>query len=439
MTVDDHPLSVHLALKAYELLWRGATPFLRRNQRLKDGLPQRLGKPFPVGPFDIWIQAASAGESYLADLLLDHLGPNCAYRILVTTITRQGKDIIDATMARRQALTNQSTWTSAYFPFDRPALMKRAVASIQPRLMVLLETEIWPGLLFALKNAGIPVIIINGRLQAKSLRYYQLWPDFWHALAPDHVLAVSDEDADRYACLYGTERVSMMPNMKFDRIQATIDNEKPNPIRQLVPPECPLVVLGSVRQEEEDAIGEMIPYLLYHRPDILIGLFPRHMHRIPSWRNRLESAGIVCRMRSQLTASAAPKTVILWDVFGELSYAYRTAACAFVGGTLAPLGGQNFLEPLTCGLVPTIGPSWKTFNWVGQDLFIKGLVRVAQDWRSAADCLLEIMDNPPSKNDVINSLKEYLSERQGGSRVAVKAIEPFLFHQRPLNRSVDSY
>ena len=427
------PSSIRLALKVYEWLWRGAIPLLCRNRRLQEGLSQRLGQPFPEGPFDIWIQAASAGESYLAGLILDHLGSNCPHRILVTSNTRQGKDIIDAAMARQETLTHQKKWISAYFPFDHPALMEKAVASIQPQLMVLLETEIWPGLIYALKAAGIPVIIINGRIQAKNLRHYQLWPQFWHALAPDRVLAVSVEDADRYACLYGAGRVSIMPNMKFDRISADIAADKPNPVHQLIPPGVPLVILGSVRQEEEDAVGQMIRYLLDQRPDILIGLFPRHMHRIPSWQNRLNSAGIECHMRSRITSATdlAPNAVILWDVFGELTCAYATATSVFVGGTLAPLGGQNFLEPLTCGLIPTIGPSWKTFNWVGSDLFKKGLVRVAQDWRSAADSLLEITSASPSRKDVIETLKGYLSERQGGTEIAVKTIEHSLTHQRP--------
>ena len=428
MTDVYQPYSVRLALKVYEWLWRGATPLLCRNHRLREGLSQRLGQPFPKGPFDIWIQAASAGESYLAGLLLDHLGSNCPHRILVTTYTRQGKDIIDAAMARQPRLTNQTKWTSAYFPFDRPALMKTAVATIQPRLMVLLETEIWPGLINALKSADTPIIIINGRIQAKSLRHYLLWPKFWHALAPDRVLAVSIEDADRYADLYGTERVSVMPNMKFDRIRADIATDKSNPVSNLIPPGIPLVVLGSVRQEEEEAVGRMIHYLLDHRPDILIGLFPRHMHRIPTWQAWLDSAGITCHLRSQMDTLEAPQAVILWDVFGELTCAYRTAASAFVGGTLAPLGGQNFLEPLTCGLIPTIGPSWKTFNWVGNDLFQKGLVRVADDWRRAADSLLEIMETAPSRRDVISSLEGYLAERQGGAAISVEAIEELLAH-----------
>jgi 3-deoxy-D-manno-octulosonic-acid transferase len=441
MTTVYRSHSIRLALKTYEWLWRGATPLLCRNHRLQEGLSERLGHPFPKGPFDIWIQAASAGESYLAGLILDHLGSNCPHRILVTTSTRQGKDIIDAAMARRQVMANQKKWISAYFPFDRPALMKMAVASIQPRIMVLLETEIWPGLIYALKAAGIPVIIINGRIQAKSLRHYQLWPKFWHALAPDRVLAVSIEDANRYACLYGVERVSIMPNMKFDRIRADITTDKTNPVSKLIPPGVPLVVLGSVRQEEEDAVGQMIRYLLDQRPDILIGLFPRHMHRIPSWQGRLKTAGITCHMRSRITSALelAPKAVILWDVFGELTCAYTTATSAFVGGTLAPLGGQNFLEPLTCGLIPTIGPSWKTFNWVGQDLFEKGLVHVTKDWRHAADSLLGLMAAPPSRKNVIETLERYLTKRQGGTAIAVEAIEQFLTQDRPAGYRADHH
>ena len=138
-------------------------------------------------------------------------------------------------------------------------------------------------------------------------------------------------------------------------------------------------------------------------------------------------------MRSRITSASdlEPRAVILWDIFGELTYAYTTATSVFVGGTLAPLGGQNFLEPLTCGLIPTIGPSWKTFNWVGRDLFEKGLVRVAHDWRHAADALLGIMAAPPAKKDVIDTLEGYLAERQGGTTIAVKTIEQFLTHYRP--------
>jgi len=422
--------SVESALTIYGWLWRAATPLLCRNNRLKEGLPQRLGKPFPEGPFDIWIQAASAGESYLATMILDHLGSHFPYSILVTTNTRQGKDIIEGHIDHRPDLSEGSRRTSAYFPFDQPSLMAAAVRAIRPGLMILLETEIWPGLMKALKTAGIPVIILNARMRASSLRHYRLWPGIWKALAPDRILAVSEEDADRYACLYGTECVAVMPNMKFDRISADLAATSANPINDLIPKGVPMVVLGSIRREEEDAVLQMIRYLLDHNHAYVIGLFPRHMHRVTSWKSRLEGAGIVCRLRSRTLSPAAPGSVLLWDVFGELAHAYAVASAAFVGGTLAPLGGQNFLEPLTCGIIPTIGPSWETFEWVGKDLFSKGLVRVADDWRNAAETLLEQTTSPPPRDAVKNDLEDYLREHRGGTAMATGAIRAFLNRDR---------
>jgi len=418
--------SVRAALKIYEWLWRAATPLLCRNQRLQEGLSQRRGQPFPQGPFDIWIQAASAGESHLAGQILEQMGVHAPHRILVTTNTRQGKDTIDAAIKKVTPQVTSTRWKTAYFPFDQPSRMKRAVESIQPRIMVLLETEIWPGLMDALKTAGIPIIIINARMQAKSLHHYRLWSTFWQAIAPDRILAVSSEDADRYGRLYGAEHVSVMPNMKFDRIRSNAAGGQPNPVGKLIPPDASFVVLGSIRKEEEDAVDRMIGYLLNRRPDILIGLFPRHMHRISAWQQRLKAAGLPCHMRSQLASAVDAKSVILWDVFGELTDAYAHAAAVFVGGTLAPLGGQNFLEPLTCGLIPTIGPSWTTFNWVGRDLFDKGLVRVADNWRHAADALLETIAVSPDREDVLIRLDRYLAERRGGTAIAVTAIEDLL-------------
>lgn len=415
-----------MALAVYEGVWRTAAPLVQRHLRLREGLPQRLGRTLPRGPFDLWIQAASAGEAYLACLLIDHLGSDGAFRILVTTNTRQGKDIVETAIDERFAPATPRRPVTAYFPFDRPSLMQRALAVVQPRLVVLLETEIWPGLLSALKAGGIPVLIVNGRLQAKSLRHYRLWPGLWRALAPERILAVSAEDAARYAILFGVRRVAVMPNMKFDRIRTHAESDGPNPVADLVPPPTPLVVLGSVRREEEAAVAGLLRHLRDGRRDLVIALFPRHMHRIVAWQRRLETAGIPYRLRSRTTSAVGPGTVLLWDVFGELAKAYAVAQAAFVGGSLAPLGGQNFLEPLTCGVVPTIGPSWDTFRWVGEDLFRRNLVRVARDGQQAAGILMATLAAPPSRETVQAGLADHVAARRGGTRAAVAVIERFL-------------
>jgi 3-deoxy-D-manno-octulosonic-acid transferase len=418
------PVSVRLALSAYEGLWRAAAPLLGRHPRLREGLPQRMGRTFPEGPFDLWIQAASAGEAYLAQLLLEALGS--AYRILVTVNTRQGMDLIRTAIRERWADDAPAPPLAAYFPFDRPALMRRALTVIKPRLVVLLETEIWPGLLSALRAGRIPALVVNGRMRAKSLRHYRLWPRFWQALAPARILAVSAEDAERYTRLFGPRRVAVMPNMKFDRIRTAADGGADHPLGGLLPPRAPFAVLGSVRREEEEAVEAMLLRLRDHRRDVVIGLFPRHMHRLAAWRSRLEAAGIPYTLRSRATSTVAPGMVILWDVFGELAKAYAAAQAAFVGGSLAPLGGQNFLEALSCGVVATIGPSWETFRWVGEDLFRQGLVRVARDGGQAADLLLATLAAPPPRRVVQKALADYVAACRGGTAAAAAVIEDLL-------------
>lgn len=423
---EDPPGSIRMALACYDGLWCCAMPLLGRNPRLREGLDQRLGRRLPEGPFDLWIQAASAGEAYLAQLLLDHVASNIPRRILITSNTRQGKDLIDAAIEHHRASTTANRMVSAFFPFDRPSLMRQVLSTLKPRLVVLLETEIWPGLLSVVKADQIPVIILNGRMQAKSLRHYRIWPRLWQALAPDRILAVSAEDAERYARLFGRQRVSIMSNMKFDRIRTASAGSGPNPVAKLVSPNTSLVVLGSVRREEEDAVARMIRRLRHRCHGVTIGLFPRHMHRIAAWQQRLAAAGIPYRLRSETRSAVEPGTVLLWDVFGELTRAYAIADAAFVGGSLAPLGGQNFLEPLSCGVIPTIGPSRETFQWVGEGLFHEQLVRVAQDEHQAADFLLATLDSPTPRTQVQQALDHYVAARRGGTAAAAALVERFL-------------
>jgi 3-deoxy-D-manno-octulosonic-acid transferase len=116
----------------------------------------------------------------------------------------------------------------------------------------------------------------------------------------------------------------------------------------------------------------------------------------------------------------------LWDTFGELSQAYRLATAAFVGGSLAPLGGQNFLEPLISGIRPVIGPYWETFQWVGQDIMDLGLVRVVADWKEAADTLARDVAQPAAAEDVRREARRYIAARQGGTAAAWALIREYL-------------
>jgi 3-deoxy-D-manno-octulosonic-acid transferase len=414
----------------YNFSWSVALPWLRLNHRLADGYQQRALKDKLPGSADIWIQAASVGESFLALEILKSFRVQQSIQILLTTNTRQGIEILNQTQPRRVSDQNQSQTRVRYFPFDKPSIMAKAVAAIRPKLMVLLETEIWPGLLQALKAKGCKIIIVNGRLTEKSLQRYLLWPSLWQSLRPDKVLAISPADADRFGRLFGQNGIDIMTNIKFDRMAPSGSvSDDHIAIEFILPKGIPFVVFASVRQEEESEVKKLVCEISRHRPQIVMGIFPRHLQRVDFWQDGLTQMGIRWVLRSAVSNPVSAGTVILWDTFGELMSAYRLAHSAFVGGSLAPLGGQNFLEPLISGVIPVIGPSWENFAWVGQGILDTGLLRVAEDWRQTAALILQDLDTPRPRAPVIESANQFIKTRQGGTDQACRQIEAMLFEK----------
>lgn len=402
-------------LSAYGGLWRAATPLLRRNRRLAEGFAQRLvpdGWPFapssaPSGPLPtrLWIQAASGGEAWLVHSLFQALRTLRAgqteaapLHLLCTTCTRQGLDVLEK-LAQQEPAADAALplVLPRYFPLDYPSLMDKALDAANPRAVILLETELWPGLLAAAAKRGTPVLMLNGRMTDKSLAAYRLLGPFWRSVAPSRILAISEEDADRFARLFGhADRVAVMPNIKFDRVAEAAASEAPGPAavpRQEagIPEDSLLAVFASVREEEEDLLLPVLRALsgsCIAGTPVALAVAPRHMHRVEAWQEKLAAAGLSCVRRSQSKDArpdsarhtpSSPLPVYLWDTFGELQALYAVADAAFVGGSLAPLGGQNFLEAPAQGTPVLVGPHIKNFLWAGEDIFASGLARRVAD------------------------------------------------------------
>lgn len=416
---------LRFAIQIYDCAWQAALPLLRRNPRLKEGWSQRkLQTPLPAA--DLWVQAASGGEAYLAWTLLGQLHPRLPLRVLVTTNTGQGMEILEKARADLAPGNPNLHLSAAFFPFDRPSIMKQAVAQVAPRLMVLLETEIWPGLLYSLKQTGRPAYIINGRMTEKSLSRYRKFPRIFSSLRPEKVLAISSTDASRYQAVFGPAGILVISNIKFDRV--TIGADDTNlPENSMIMAGIPFLVLGSVREEEEPEVEQIISMVRESRPETVIGLFPRHMHRVDHWRDSLGRAGIAFRLRSaSLGSTIKPGEVIIWDTFGELANAYASATAVFVGGSLAPLGGQNFLEPLAYGIMPVIGPYYENFAWIGEEIFSRGLVEKCKEWQAVAARLINLLDQPPSRERIRSEAEAFIRARQGGTEQACRVIRDAL-------------
>ncbi len=414
----------HCLLKLYSLAWRIAIPSLYVSPRIRAGWRQRLLKGYSGGQVDLWIQASSGGEAYLALEILSALAVEGFPRVLVTSGTTQGLDILKKGIegideSRRTSIRITS------FPFDGPGLMDRALRQWSPRTMVLLETELWPGLMAACTKHGVPMVILNGRLSKKSFKAYRCLRGFWRDVRPERVLAVSPGDRDRYCALFGEQGVQMMHNIKFDRMRmdAIIDQ---SPVAGMIPRGGPFLVMGSVRKEEERDVVEVLQSVIKAIPETISALFPRHMHRLPAWKRSLNRAGLRWTLRSGIKGDVPRGSIILWDVFGELSSAYAVAQAAFVGGTLRPLGGQNFLEPLGQGVIPCIGPYWEHFAWVGEEIVQKGLVRQVANSRELMDCLVKSLKEPPPRQEVLERARDYVDKRRGGTETACRTINAYL-------------
>lgn len=416
---------IRLILPLYNLAWFLARPFLHRSPRLALGWAQRTLRDTANGPFDIWIQAASGGEALLINMVLQELAailpPHKRLRILATSGTKQGIDSLEKGRTQLPAGDSLEV-TIAYFPFDAPVLMAKAFGRFAPKLAVIVETELWPGFLVQARQNHVPVFLINGRMSEKSFRSYRHFRGFFKKYGPEKVWAISPHDGGRFAGVVGVERVVLMNNIKFDRIEPKDDFNANTPIAGLLPPAAPFVLLGSVRREEEELILRTITATLAVRGDIVIGLFPKHIERADHWLHLLRAAGITAIKRSQVLERRQPGTVIVWDVFGELAGAYALAAAAFVGGSLVNLGGQNFLEPLVFGLQPIIGPYWKNFAWVGREIITSGLVKEVGDETALTAALLATIDGSRPRSEVTQEVRRFFLPRKGGTKLVSQEI-----------------
>lgn len=407
--------------KLYNLIWKLALPFLKRNPRLRQEFEKRISFPH-LSPADLWVQAASAGEAYLAVTLLLNLRPRTPLKVLVTTTTTQGRDILASGLTPDRVSQNMDL-TIAWFPFDMPDIIRQAVAVIAPKALVLLETELWPALLYGLKKRKTKIIMVNARMSKKSFGRYHKTKCLWKHLAPDLILAISDQDRDRFQKIFETSKIRTMPNMKFEAIETDPSSlSYRDNMADIFPCPLPLTILASVRRQEEKQVFLMLKKLLKLFPHQVVAIFPRHLGRLRSWEKRLSSLGLNFYLRSDLSSPMKGPGVILWDVFGELKTAYAFASVVFVGGSLKPLGGQNVIEPGIHGAVTVIGPYYEDFAWAAEDMIEKGLLLSESSWEGVARTMVKALDHPPDLKAQKALVQSHIQSRKGGTRQACDEI-----------------
>ncbi|MFH2055105.1 MAG: glycosyltransferase N-terminal domain-containing protein [bacterium] len=319
----------------------------RRDDLERLGLTLTARKsPHPL----IWLVASSVGEVGVAVRLSAALKQAATVEIALTVTTPAG---------RLQAEKSREWIDYLYFqPFDLPCAVRSFLDRLRPCALVMIETELWPTLLTEAASRGIRLLQIAGRLSQRSLlRYLAMKP----LLAPllrrfAAILTQSQIDAQRFQRLGAPpERVAVVGSPKEE--YQPPDSESLMAIQRLLAnwTDGPLLVAGSTRPGEEDSVLSAYQTALKEIPQLKLVLAPRHLKRLPEVAALLERTGVSWQQRSN-GAPARNQRVLLLDTIGELSLFYHLCDLAFVGGTLARLGGHNLLEPALAGVPVLHGP-----------------------------------------------------------------------------------
>lgn len=354
-------LATRIAGLAYRLVWAFALPAAlvriwwrgAREPGYRQNIGERLGRYGEVqdGPV-IWVHAVSVGEARAAAPLIEALRaalPGHALRLTCTTPA--GRD----TLVQRYGEYAQIS----YLPYDVPALVRRFLGHAHPVIGIIMETEIWPALVAACRERGIPLLLANARLSRASARAYArtallTGPAF---AALDAVCAQSRADARRLRRLGATATV-FAGNLKFDALPDGTQLAAGRALRARLA-EHPVLLAASTREGEE---AMLLDALASVPAEVLIVIVPRHRQRFDEVAQRIEASGRRLARRSRGDDPAAPGVgVYLGDTLGEMALYYGMADVALIGGSFRPLGGQNLIEACAAGVSVVTGPHMFNF------------------------------------------------------------------------------
>jgi 3-deoxy-D-manno-octulosonic-acid transferase len=329
----------------------------------------------------LWLHNASVGELLASRPLLARLRKALGdWRIVLSTTSLSGKDL---------AGNIREADGAVLLPLDFPGAVERALDTLRPSLFVFTETEIWPNLLRALERRGTPAVMVSGRVSPKAFRRYRWVRRFLRrVLAGVSLFAMqSEEEAARIRALGAPpDRVRVTGSLKLDPVVSDRTLAIDRGAR--------LFIAASTHAGEEDACVGAFRRLRGRFPDLRLLLAPRHLGRLAEVEDLLRRTGLAYVRRTGLVSNHwnGDPPVLLLDTLGELSGLYEGAAAAFVGGTLAPVGGHNLLEPALAAVPVLFGPNVANVSEVAAALDACGggiRVRDADELERALERLLE--------------------------------------------------
>ncbi len=387
---------------------------MERTGRLPDALRQSSRGA-------IWIHAVSVGESNAIAPLVSRLKQQVgARKIFVSTTTLTGQQ-----NARDRIAVADGFF---YYPFDWRGNVRRSFDHIQPALVCLTETELWPNFIDEAHRRGIKLVVVNGRISEGSFRWYSRITGFLRRVLPevDLFLMQTEEDAGRIRTLGApADSVRVYGNLKYDvelDLSPTAGQEL---IRQkfLNRSGAALWVAGSTAEGEEDPILEAFRMVKAQIPEARLILAPRRPERFDSVASLLASRNFRFIRRTQLdTSEVRDADVLLLDTVGELSGLYGLARLAFVGGSLVEKGGHNILEPAAVGVPVLFGPHMSNFEKVSRDFLDQAAALRIRDARDLAATVLDLMRHSEKAKAIGERGRKMITKNSGATARTVDTI-----------------
>jgi 3-deoxy-D-manno-octulosonic-acid transferase len=409
-------IALRLALRA-----RKAPAYARRiKERFAFALPA-------LKPGGIWVHAVSVGESIAAAPLVRALQARYPdLPITVTCMTPTGSE-------RIQALFGDGV-QHCYLPYDLPWAAARFLRRVQPRLAVVMETELWPNHIHQCARRGIPVALANARLSERSARGYGRFRRLTAPmLAELSLIAVQTQaEAERFLAL-GARRdcVEVTGSIKFDlQIDAGLVQRAAELRRAWQAEQRPLWIAASTHAGEDEIVLAAHRQLLTSRPDALLILVPRHPERFNSVHQLCLHQGLTTRRRSTGEAVQAGDQVLLGDSMGELLFLYALADVAFVGGSLVANGGHNLLEPAALGKPVLSGPHLFNFLEIAAQLREAGALGEVQGADDLAGEVAALWREPARSERMRQAGLNVLKANQGALQRLLAGLQRLLEGRR---------
>jgi 3-deoxy-D-manno-octulosonic-acid transferase len=346
--------------------------------RYRAGLRGRLGlvpeglHAAVAGRDVIWVHAVSVGEVMAATQLIRELKAALPELVVaVSTTTETGQRLAKERLAGSPVF---------YLPLDFAFAVRRYLGVLRPRMLVLMESELWPRLIEECAKSGVPVVVVNARVSDRSfpryMRLRRLWRPFLEMISL--FLAQSQETAGRLVKIGApAERVRVTGNLKYD-VQSREASQMTRRIGGMLW-QASLIVAGSTLAGEEEALLAAWSEIVKAVPDAALLIAPRHPYRFDEVLGLIRKSGYPFFRCSDLLLDSEPivgGTVLLLDTIGDLASMYGIATVAFVGGSLVPKGGHNPLEPAQFGVPVVMGPSFENFREVVKSMREMDAIRI---------------------------------------------------------------